>query len=116
VPEFDQDRIATALEQERSTVLHQLHELGAGASGDLTGEIDYGDGFADAGAATAERTETIGMVESLTQRLGEVDAAKTKLAEGTFGVCSSCGQDIEADRLEHRPTSIKCVSCKSQNR
>jgi len=116
VPEFDRDHIAATLEQERTTVLHQLHELGAGATGDLTGEIDYGDGFADAGAATAERTETMGIVESLTKRLGEVDAATAKLADGTFGVCSSCGRDIEADRLKYRPTSVMCVSCKSPNR
>ncbi len=113
MPEFDRDHIAETLEQERATVLHQLHELGAGATGDLSGEIDYGDGFADAGAATAERTETMGIVESLTKRLAEVGAATAKLADGTFGVCSSCGQDIEAARLEFRPTSVMCVSCKS---
>lgn len=115
MPEFDSDHIAETLEQERATVLHQLHELGAGATGDLSGEIDYGDGFADAGAATAERTETMGIVDSLTKRLAEVDAATAKLTDGTFGVCSSCGQDIEAARLEFRPTSVMCVSCKSPN-
>jgi len=113
VPEFDKGHIAATLEQERTTVLHQLHELGAGATGDLTGEVDYGDGFADAGAATAERTETMGIVESLTKRLAEVDAATAKLADGSFGVCSSCGQDIGNARLEFRPTSVMCVSCKS---
>lgn len=113
MPEFDPDDIAAALEQERVTVLHQLHELGASSSGDLTGEMDFGDGFADAGAATAERTETMGIIDSLTTRLGEVDTANRKLKEGTFGVCSSCGKDIETDRLQYRPTSVMCVACKS---
>lgn len=116
MPEFDPDDVASALELERVTVLHQLHELGASPSGDLTGEMDFGDGFADAGAATAERTETMGIIDSLTTRLSEVDNAKKKLVEGTFGVCSSCGKDIEADRLRYRPTSVMCVSCKSTNR
>ncbi len=113
MPQFDREDVASTLDKERSTVLHQLHELGANDAGELTGEVDFGDAFADAGAATAERTETIGIVESLTRRLAEVDAALVKLAEGTFGVCAACGNDIEADRLDYRPTSIKCVSCKS---
>ncbi|MCL1595120.1 MAG: TraR/DksA C4-type zinc finger protein [Actinomycetia bacterium] len=113
MPQFDRDHVAAKLDQERVTVLHQLHELGANDAGELTGEVDFGDAFADAGAATAERTETIGIVESLTRRLSEIDAAIMKLEGGTFGVCSACGKDIETDRLDYRPTSVKCVSCKS---
>jgi DnaK suppressor protein len=116
MPDVDREQVATTLEAERSRLLHQLHELGADESGDLTGEVDFGDAFADAGAATAERTETMGIVETLKTRLEEVDAALTKLADGTFGICSSCGEEIEPDRIAHRPTSVKCVSCKARGR
>lgn len=116
MPHVDREQVASILEAERSTVLHQLRELGADASGDLTGEVDFGAAFADAGAATAERTETMGIVETLKSRLDEVDAALGKLADGTFGICSTCGKEIEQDRLLHRPTSIKCVSCKTAGR
>ena len=103
-----------ALTDERTTVVHQLHELGADEAGNLTGDIDFGDAFADAGAATAERTETIGIIASLKKRLDEVDRALSKIDEGTFGVCMVCGDDISADRLEFRPTSVRCVDCKSK--
>jgi RNA polymerase-binding transcription factor len=116
MPNVDREQVAATLEAERSRVLHQLHELGADESGDLTGEVEFGDAFADAGAATAERTETMGIVGTLKTRLGEVDAALGKLADGTFGVCSSCGKEIEPDRLAHRPTSVKCVRCKAGGR
>jgi DnaK suppressor protein len=99
---------------ERATVVHQLHELGADESGNLTGDVDFGDAFADAGAATAERTETIGIVSSLKKRLDEVDMATAKIDEGTFGVCIVCGKDIGAARMEFRPTSVRCVDCKTK--
>ena len=110
----DLDRASASLASERATVIHQLHELGANESGELSGDVDFGDAFADAAAATAERTETIGIVDSLKKRLDEVDRAMGKLDDGTFGVCVECGKDIGSDRMEFRPTSVRCVSCKSK--
>ena len=109
----DFDDARKVLTDERATVVHQLHELGADESGNLTGDVDFGDAFADAGAATAERTETIGIVSSLKKRLDEVDRAMSKIDDGTFGVCMVCGKDIGDARMEFRPTSVRCVDCKT---
>ncbi len=113
MPNVDLDRARNALTEERSTLVHQLHELGADEAGNLTGDIDFGDAFADAGAATAERTETIGIVATLKKRLDAVDKALAKIDAGTFGVCDVCGKDIGAARMEFRPTSVRCVDCKT---
>jgi RNA polymerase-binding transcription factor DksA len=110
----DIDDARAALIDERATVIHQLHELGADESGNLTGDVDFGDAFADAGAATAERNETIGIVSNLTKRLDDVDTALTKIDEGTFGVCMVCGKDIGTARMEFRPSSVRCVDCKTR--
>ena len=109
----DRAQAAAALQEERDRLLHQLAELGADEEGDLTGEIDFGDAFADAGAATAERTETMGIVDNLKHQLDDVNAALEKLEKGTYGVCDRCGNDIGAARLEFRPMSVLCVNCKS---
>jgi len=108
------DNARAALIDERATVVHQLHELGADESGNITGDVDFGDAFADAGAATAERTETIGIVTSLKKRLDDVDRALTKIYDGTFGVCMICGKNIGTARMEFRPTSVRCVDCKTR--
>lgn len=111
---MDIDTAAAELKAEREKLLHQLSELGADAKGELTGDVDYGEGFADAAAATAERSEVLGLVENLVTLLTDVDNALTKVEDGTYGICESCGKQIGADRLEFRPTSTRCVDCKSK--
>lgn len=110
----DRAKAAETLAGERERLVHQLSELGADESGDLTGAIDFGDAFADAGAATAERTETMGIIENLKNQLDDVNAAIAKLESGTYGTCNNCGEDISADRLEFRPMSVLCIDCKSK--
>ena len=111
---IDTSVAAAALNEERAKLVHQLHELGADESGQLTGDVDYGDAFADAGAATAERTEVLGLVETLKTMLDDVDAALARIDDGTYGTCASCGEEIGSDRMAYRPMSRLCVECKSK--
>jgi DnaK suppressor protein len=111
----DRAKAAATLQAERERLVHQLSELGADEAGELTGKIDFGDAFADAGAATAERTETLGIVDNLKHQLDDVNAALSKLDAGTYGICDRCGNDIGADRLEFRPMSVLCIDCKSKS-
>ena len=110
----DIDSAVATLTEERQKLLHQLEELGATPNGELTGDVDYGDGFADAAAATAERSEVLGIVENVVSLLGDVDAALAKVEAGTYGVCENCGKNIGAARMEYRPTSRYCIDCKSK--
>ena len=110
------DAARTVLNDERSKLVHQLEELGATESGDLRSDVQFGDGFADAGAATAERTEVLGLVESLKRQVDSVDAALGKIEAGTYGICATCGKQIGADRMEFRPTSVRCMDCKTRDR
>lgn len=102
------------LREQRANLVHQLGELGADEDGDLRDDVEFGDGFADAAASTAERTEVIGLVESLKGNLDQIDAALARIAEGSYGTCASCGKAIGAERLEFRPESILCVECKAK--
>ena len=46
-------------------------------------------------------------------KIGNFETALAKLERGTYGTCSKCGNEIGDARLEFRPESIYCVSCKS---
>jgi DnaK suppressor protein len=112
MPAFDADK---TLRETRAGLVHQLTELGADEAGDLRDDVEFSDGFADAAAATAERTEVIGLVESIKSMLDEIDAALERVEDGTYGSCADCGEDIGAERLEFRPESILCVTCKAKS-
>jgi len=102
-----------ALNEERARLVYQLDELGANEKGELTGSVEFGDGFADAAAATAERSEVLGLVENLRIMVENVDEALERIEAGSYGKCKRCGEDIGADRMEFRPTSRYCVDCKA---
>ena len=50
--------------------------------------------------------------EALAQ-LEQADAAITRVADGTYGSCATCGRAIPAERLAVRPAALQCVACAS---
>jgi DnaK suppressor protein len=111
---IDLESARTQLEQAKVRLIRQLSELGSEEDGDLRSDMVFGDGFADAGAATAERTEVLGLVETLKGQLDGVEAALARIANGGYGICVNCGKEIPAARMEARPESVYCVDCKSK--
>jgi DnaK suppressor protein len=47
--------------------------------------------------------------------LKKIDEALARIHSGTFGCCDKCGSDIEQGRLQARPTTTMCVSCKEED-
>ena len=41
----------------------------------------------------------------------DIDAALRRIAVGSYGVCSECGEVIDAARLEAYPTAKRCRPC-----
>lgn len=109
------DDIRSTLTSERDELVQQLDELGATDKGNLRSDVRFSDSFADAGAATAERSEVIGIVRSLARRVKMIDRALAKIEEGTYGICDRCGKPIPDARLEARPESVFCVDCKTRS-
>lgn len=46
--------------------------------------------------------------------LKKIDEALRRIAEGSFGACEDCEEDIDLRRLEARPTATLCVHCKEE--
>ena len=41
----------------------------------------------------------------------QIHGALKRIAEGTYGVCTKCGEDIDPKRLKALPTATRCISC-----
>jgi DnaK suppressor protein len=46
-------------------------------------------------------------------QLDQAEAALIRFAEGSYGVCATCGREIPAERLAVRPAALQCVACAS---
>jgi RNA polymerase-binding transcription factor len=45
--------------------------------------------------------------------LRTLDAARARLDEGSYGICSNCGQDIGFERLRANPGAERCIRCQT---
>jgi len=45
------------------------------------------------------------------QEIRAIERALRRIALGTYGICVSCGQPIERERLEAYPTANRCAAC-----
>ena len=53
----------------------------------------------------------IQMQGRLDMRLASIERAILRLEKGTFGLCQSCGEEIETARLEALPYAEQCIDC-----
>ena len=44
--------------------------------------------------------------------LKKIEEALSRIQAGTFGECEDCNEPIDLKRLEARPTTTSCISCK----
>jgi len=69
--------------------------------------VDVGDARYAAGMAHVDKQRD-------QEELMAIDAARGRLADGTYGECVDCGQDIPIERLKAQPTALRCVPCQTR--
>jgi DnaK suppressor protein len=108
-------KLREQLTEEREQHVEFLDEHGADPYGERVKNLDVGnDGFADSGQATEERSELLAQIEQARTRVQQLDEALARMEDGSYGVCASCGNPIQPERLEIRPLSVTCVDCASR--
>ncbi len=61
---------------------------------------------------TLEKDRAIKAIER--EQLEQIEQALQRLDDGTYGLCSKCGEAIPPERMEILPYAALCVSCQSQ--
>ncbi|MGG5258409.1 TraR/DksA family transcriptional regulator [Phycicoccus avicenniae] len=56
-----------------------------------------------------ERSQLAALTAGARQHLADLDDALARVADGTYGTCTVCGEPIPEGRLEARPTARTCV-------
>ena len=113
----DTARFREILEEERRRVLDAisyLHEETPGSLADETEEIvgNSDNHLGETATATLDREIDYSLEENSEHVLKSIDGALLRIAEGTFGICESCGQPISEERLEAIPYATQCIDCR----
>ncbi len=58
-----------------------------------------------------ERAQAAALLDQARDQLAELDAARERLASGTYGICEGCGRPIAPARLEAQPATRVCIEC-----
>ncbi len=113
VPKNRFSEFSALLKTQRGQLLRQVREKLASAEG--------GAGFAgqsklsDADALedeTAELDLTLLIREN--QELQDIQAALARIADGSYGSCTDCGEEISRARLKAYPTAKRCLPCQER--
>jgi DnaK suppressor protein len=68
--------------------------------------------LADLGTDSFEQDMSLGLMESESDELQQIEEAFERIADGTFGLCDTCKKKIPKERLKAIPYARLCVSCK----
>jgi len=60
----------------------------------------------------AEFSDELSLEAKLETELRDTVKALESIEKGKYGICKYCGKEIDQKRLEARPTSSSCISCK----
>lgn len=72
-------------------------------------EVDGGDG-----TSQTMRLQALGQVGAINRTIQQIEEALHRIEDGTYGVCTVCGQLIRKPRLINQPFVLTCMECQSE--
>ncbi|MGD2141048.1 MAG: TraR/DksA family transcriptional regulator [Burkholderiales bacterium] len=115
--EFRVAQLEQALDSQYAELLDEIREELA-QSGDGQYIELLGRGGTDAGEE-AVRDLLWGLNAALFDRhihqLRNIENARVRIREGSYGICTDCGDEIAFERLRARPAAKRCIYCQQQH-
>lgn len=99
--------IKKSLIAQREALLKEAEE----ALNTLPGEINFPD-MGDQATAETDRNFMLRLRDRERMLLKKIDETIERIDNNTYGICSSCGNEIDIKRLQVRPVTDLCIDCK----
>jgi DnaK suppressor protein len=109
----DRNTLADQLQVMKCRALDEIRGTGADVEANLQPQDHEVQSQAD--EAEVERLGDVRFAEIEIDRakLHDIEQAQQRMAEGRYGVCLDCGEDIPRERLVALPTAIRCAACQA---
>jgi DnaK suppressor protein len=103
------------LEERRREILSEVQEKmrdvrTEGASGEGQGVLDA----AETSEADIQDDIEFALLQLKAETLQRIDEALARHAEGTYGNCFECGEEISERRLRALPFAVRCRECEEE--
>ena len=105
------EEIRKDLEKQKALLLAESGEIIVGGLNPSTENLPD---MNDQATAEADQYFLLRLREREQKLLKKIDEALERIANGTFGICESCGEDIAYKRLKARPVTTLCIDCKTK--
>ena len=92
----------------RKELLHEVTQTMRAESDHL--KFDIGD-FYDHASTDRDRELALMLADREREKLTHVDDALKRIEAGTYGICESCEEEIDKERLAAMPFTKLCLSC-----
>lgn len=98
------------LEDRRRQLVYEVQGKIRDGRRDYTGEREVLD---EGESSEVDIQEEIGfaLIQMKAETLNKIDVALRRLAEGTYGECFECGDEIAEARLRALPFAVRCKDC-----
>lgn len=94
-------RFANEMEEIRAVTERERNQRDEGVSAD----------WIDAALADATLAADDAVIDQDAQDVRDIIAARARLAAGTYGICTDCGEAIAYERMLAYPTAKRCIHC-----
>jgi DnaK suppressor protein len=92
-------------------------ELLGEAERTVSGMVDSKENYpepADRAALESDRNATLRIRDRERKLIAKIDSVLQRIEDGIYGVCESCGEPINIERLRARPETTLCIDCKAE--
>jgi len=93
------------------TLESEAMKKGSEAAGDLSTLPMH---LADMGTDSFEQDMSLGLMETESDEIREIEEAFERIKDGSFGLCENCKKRIPKERLKAIPYARLCVNCKTK--
>ena len=69
----------------------------------------------DASVADLLASLSLAEIDRHIVEMRDIDAARSRMKDGSYGLCVDCRRDIEYERLHVYPTAKRCLPCQQQH-
>ena len=97
-----------------SNMLEEAQQKGDSTIEELTDSNEVFADPADRATAESDRAFTLRIRDRERRLIRKIQSALQRMADGTYGICDECGEDISIARLKARPVTRLCINCKAR--